>query len=212
MNEDKYNFTNNWFESVAREVWDSLIPQIKPSKILEIGSYEGASTCYLIDKITSERNIELHCIDTWEGGEEHKKGGNAEVDMSKVESRFQRNTKLAIDKAENSVQLTVHKESSDTALSKLISQGRKRYFDFIYVDGSHQASDVLCDAVLSFKLLKINGVIAFDDYLWQENFSNGNDLVHYPKPAIDAFTNIFWKKIKIIRAPLYQLYIHKIMD
>ena len=152
MNEDKYNFTNNWFESVAREVWDSLIPQIKPSKILEIGSYEGASTCYLIDKITSERNIELHCIDTWEGGEEHKKGGNAEVDMFKVESRFQRNTNLAIDKAENSVQLTVHKESSDTALSKLISQGRKRYFDFIYVDGSHQASDVLCDAVLSFKL------------------------------------------------------------
>jgi len=212
MNDNKYNFTNNWFESVAREVWDTLIPQIKPTKILEIGSYEGASTCYLIDKTASETKIELHCIDTWEGGEEHKKGGDAEINMSEVEYRFHRNTKLAIDGAENSVQLTVHKEFSDIALSKLISEGKQGYFDFIYIDGSHQAPDVLCDAILSFKLLKINGVIAFDDYLWHADLPNGNDILQCPKPAIDAFTNIFWKKIKIIRAPLYQLYIHKIID
>ena len=38
--------------------------------------------------------------------------------------------------------------------------------DFIYVDGSHQAHDVLCDAILSFKLLRVGGIVCFDDYLW----------------------------------------------
>jgi hypothetical protein len=46
-----FEFTNSWFESSARSTWDQLIPQLKPKRILEIGSYEGASTCYLIDKL-----------------------------------------------------------------------------------------------------------------------------------------------------------------
>jgi hypothetical protein len=36
-----YEFTNNWFENTAKGVWDSLIPQINPHRILEVGSYEG---------------------------------------------------------------------------------------------------------------------------------------------------------------------------
>ena len=86
------------------------------------------------------------------------------------------------------------------------------YFDFIYVDGSHQAPDVLFDAVMSFKLLRKNGVIAFDDYLWFENLPHGKDLNRCPKPAIDAFTSIFYNKVNIIQAPLKQLYVIKISD
>ncbi len=69
-------------------MWDSLIPQINPTRILEIGSYEGASTCYLIEKLATSKQIELHCVDTWEGGIEHKKGGGSEVNMSDVEKRL----------------------------------------------------------------------------------------------------------------------------
>ncbi|MCE2870849.1 MAG: class I SAM-dependent methyltransferase [Oxalobacteraceae bacterium] len=211
MNELSYDFTNTWFES-AKPVWDSLIPQINPTRILEIGSYEGASTCYLIEKLGISKNIELHCIDTWEGGVEHKIGGSAHTDMSIVEKRFNNNASLAISKVNNNVQLFIHKSFSVLALSKLIAEGKKGYFDFIYVDGSHQAPDVLCDALLSFELLKNNGVIAFDDYLWQEVLPNGTDPIRCPKPAIDAFSNIYCRKIKIISAPLYQLYVQKISD
>jgi hypothetical protein len=42
---DQYVFSNNWFDALARPVWDQLIPQIKPRRILEVGSYEGQSTC-----------------------------------------------------------------------------------------------------------------------------------------------------------------------
>jgi hypothetical protein len=146
-----YQYTNDWFVRVAKGVWDFLIPQISPVRILEIGSYEGASTCYLIEKLATLKEIELHCVDTWEGGVEHK---NDQVNMSDVEKRFHHNTKIAIGKSSKHVSLVVHKGLSELALSRLIAQGKQGYFDFIYIDGSHQAPDVLCDAVLSFRLLK----------------------------------------------------------
>jgi predicted O-methyltransferase YrrM len=204
-----YYFSNNWFDSMAKSVWDQLIPSINPSRILEIGSYEGASACYLIDLLASSKSIELHCVDTWEGGIEHKEGG---MDMRAVEATFNRNIQLAINNAKHPVNLVLHKGTSDEMLARLVSENKKSFFDFIYIDGSHQASDVLCDAVLAFKLLKIGGVIAFDDYIWAENLSYGKDPLRCPKPAIDAFVNINIRKLDIIEAPLYQLYVKKLSD
>lgn len=204
--EQQYRFTNDWF-GAALPIWTNLIPKINPKKILEIGSYEGASTCFLINTLAQKNPIELHCVDTWEGGVEHK-----DTDMGSVEDRFKHNTKVAIGGVANKVELVIHKGYSDFELSKLIASEKRLYFDFIYIDGSHQAPDVICDAVLSFRLLKIGGVIAFDDYLWAENLPYGIDLARCPKPAIDAFTNIYCRKIRIIQAPLYQLYIQKVSD
>ena len=129
--------------------------------------------------------------------------------MESVEDRFKHNTNTAIESVAHKVELVIHKGFSDYELSKLIASDKSQYFDFIYVDGSHQAPDVMCDAILSFKLLRVGGVIAFDDYLWAENLPYGIDPVRCPKPAIDAFTNIFCRKIRIFKAPLYQLYIQK---
>jgi predicted O-methyltransferase YrrM len=205
-----YQYTNNWFESAAMGTWDLLIPKINPSRILEVGSYEGRSACYLIEKLGFDRSIEIHCVDTWEGGVEHKE--TLQVDMSAVEKRFHHNTNIALGKVSGSVNLITHKGRSDVELSKLLAGGKQGYFDFIYIDGSHQAPDVLFDALLAFRLLKISGVIAFDDYLWQESLPYGTDLVRCPKPAIDSFTNIYCRKLRVIPAPLYQLYVQKISE
>lgn len=201
--------TNNWFDVTARTNWDLLIPQIKPKRVLEIGSYEGASTCYLIDKLSVEHEVEIHCVDTWEGALEHKAGGSFATDMKLVENRFKNNIRVASQNAKNKIECVIHKESSDVCLPKLISEGKMNYFDFIYIDGSHQASDVLFDAVLSFKLLKIGGVIAFDDYKYAGEMPYGKDLLCCPKPAIDAFVNLNFRKLNIIFAPLSQFYIQK---
>ena len=66
---------------------------------------------------------------------------------------------------------------------------------------------------MAFKLLRKNGIIAFDDYLWFErSLPHGKDLNRCPKPAIDAFTSIFFNKVNIIQAPLNQLYVTKTSD
>ncbi len=206
-----YQFTNSWFDP-HKHVWDQLFDQFKPTKILEIGSFEGASTCYIIEKLGETSAIEVQCIDTWTGGVEHQKGGHAEADMKAVEERFVSNTSHAISKSRNRIDLTTHKMDSCKALAKLLADHKSGHFDFIYIDGSHQAPDVLSDAVLSYQLLRKNGIMVFDDYLWQENFGAPVDPIRCPKIAIDAFSNIYCRKIKILHAPLNQLYIQKIAD
>ena len=60
-------------------------------------------------------------------------------------------------------------------------------FDFIYIDGSHMRVDVLLDAVLAWQLLKPGGIMALDDYEWNEYRDN---MVCHPKvsPLHSAFT------------------------
>ena len=205
--ENIFEYTNDWFEVGTKPHWDKLIPKILPTRVLEIGSYEGAATCYLIDKIASEKDLEIHCIDTWDGGIEHR---IREYDMSAVENRFIKNTQLAIEKAENNVSLNVHKGFSDKMLSKLFSNGKENYFDFIFVDGSHDATDVLLDATLSYRLCKLYGYIGFDDYLWFERSPVGNDLNRSPKLAIDAFTSIYCRKIRYLKSSIEQIYVQKL--
>ncbi|CAB3774322.1 class I SAM-dependent methyltransferase [Paraburkholderia humisilvae] len=202
-------FSVSWFDDVARPVWDQLIPQINPSRLLEVGSYEGASACYLIQALGVSKSIELYCVDTWEGGVEHQQAG---IPMSDIEVRFDQNVREVCARVPLPVEVVKCKGCSDRVLAQLLVEGKQGYFDFIYIDGSHQAPDVLCDAVLGFRLLKIGGVIVFDDYLWREHAVPESDPLRCPKPAIDAFTNLYFRKLDIFRAPLYQLYARKLTD
>jgi len=206
--ESDYMFTNNWFD-MNKETWSQLFLQLNPTRILEVGSYEGKSTAFIIESL-ADKHIEIHCIDSWEGGIEHKPGGSAETNMSEVEARFTHNMERAINKSSRTVKLELHKGFSNKELPKLVASGMQEYFDFIYIDGSHQAPDVLLDAILGFELLAIGGVMAFDDYTWSETLPGGLDPIRCPKISIDAFTNIYCRKLSIINAPLYQVYIKKI--
>ncbi|MDX1374723.1 MAG: class I SAM-dependent methyltransferase [Burkholderiales bacterium] len=208
----EYWFSNEWFELTARKSWDRLIPQIRPTKVLEVGSYEGASACYLINSIAQHSALEIHCIDSWEGGAEHQPDGAAASDMKAVEGRFTYNVQLAIDAVPNPVELVVHKESSDMALARLLAAGKRNYFDFVYIDGSHQAPDVLADAVLAFRLLRVGGLLAFDDYLWAEKLPYGKDPLRCPKPAIDAFVNLNFRRLNVVPASPQQVYVTKVAD
>lgn len=207
LEDGRQQFTNDWFLSVAKPNWDQLLPRLKPQKILEIGSYEGAFACYCIKTLSPlVDKLEIYCVDTWEDSMFGSKN------MSSVRQRFKINTAIEVKNAACPVKLVCYKEKSITALSKLIAQGMSRSFDSIYIDGSHEATDVIADAILAFELLRKGGIIAFDDYLWGGPVPQQRDLLSTPKIAIDTFTNIFFKKVAIASAPLYQIYATKIAD
>lgn len=203
MSED-YEFTNEWFKRHAG-VWSQILSRFPPSRVLEVGSYEGRSACFMIETCAAGRDIELHCVDTWAGGVEHDRNA-----MPLVEQRFERNIALARSRVAHKVDLHKHKALSSEALIRLLAEGRQGTFDLIYIDGSHQAPDVLSDAVLGFMLLKVGGIIIFDDYLWSMGRRGEQDFYQMPKPAIDAFVNINQRKLNVFEAPLYQLYAQKI--
>ena len=195
-----YVFAENYFEESRAVVWREIISRWKPVKVLEIGSFEGQATCFLIEKIGEYAEPVIHCIDTWQGGEEH-----SQIDMNSIEQNFLNNVQLANSKVGNKASVVIHKGLSEQHLVNLLANGEAAGFDLIYVDGSHQAPDVLFGLLMSYQLCKVGGIIICDDYLWRM----GGTLLHEPKVAIDAFTNIYRDKVSIIMAPLHQLYIYK---
>jgi predicted O-methyltransferase YrrM len=88
-----------------------------------------------------------------------------------------------------------HRETSQWTLAQFIAKtfGGNLY-DFIYIDGSHIAKDVLTDACMAWPLLKQGGLLVFDDYLWGES----RDILHRPRFAVDVFTNIFAESLDIV--------------
>ena len=108
------------------------------------------------------------------------------------------------------IKLRKMKSDSALALAQLLAEGGADTFDLAYIDASHQAPDVLADAILAFKLTRIGGVIVFDDYLWRMAGPGGNDALNQPKAGIDAFVNTYFKKLSVVtRPPLRQLYVAK---
>lgn len=207
-----FDFTEDWF-SRHIPIWDSIITRLKPGKILEIGSFEGRSACYLIEKCPGliDGDVSITCVDSWEGGREHQPGGMSEAVMTEVERRFDHNTGLALGRASRPVALSKVKQCSRDAMAGLIAAGSAESFDLIYIDGSHEAPDVLSDAVMAFSLLRVGGTLIFDDYVWADQTSEKRDPSHMPKPAIDAFVNIFHRKVVPYEwLPLWQLYVEKV--
>ena len=196
----EYKFTKDWFEW-APAVWEQLTPLL-PKKFdrsfLEIGSFEGRSMVWIAGNMMNPSDV-LHCIDTWEGGEEH-----SEEDMAAVEARFDHNRNLV--HLNHDVDVHKHKGTSTQHLAHWLVEDPKDHptFDFIYIDGSHVAKDVLTDACMAWPLLKQGGIMVFDDYMWGEP----RDILHRPKIAIDAFTNIFGETAEIIHVG-YQLVVRK---
>lgn len=201
--QQQYQFSVDWFTKYI-PIWNPLLDELKPRKILEIGCYEGRSTCHLIERCSKHDAIELVCIDTWEGGFEHRKDL-----MHAVEQRFDHNIQLAIGQSPNTIQIRKVKKPSLTALAELISS-EESLFDLIYIDGSHLAVDVLTDAVLAFQTLRPGGLLIFDDYLWSADPKGQEDVLKCPKEGIDNFVNLFRKQITVLSGlPLEQLYVKK---
>ncbi len=185
-------FTKKYFEeymSIWHEIffnrygWDPN----DPKSALEIGSFEGYSSCWIMANLLKHEDSCLICIDTFEGGMEHK--DDKTFDVNQLKERFYKN----ISETNRMESIRVMEEYSDIALLKLIQEDQKKV-DFIYIDGSHMAVDVLTDLILSFRLLKIGGLCICDDHYWSPN-PNDFELDKSPKMAIDAFSSIYSKKI-----------------
>jgi len=197
----QYEFTADWFSDTI-DNWKAILSRRGPiDRVLEIGSYEGRSTVWIIENLLTGRPTSLVAIDEWHGGQEaHQK------DMVAIEARFDRNVQLASER-HPTVNITKRKGRSVVELAALLASDEYRgSFDLIYIDGSHYAHDVLSDLVLSFGLCKVGGLLFCDDYLWSQT----RGLTETPKLAIDSFVNCFHQKVRVVvGSPLYQLYLYK---
>ena len=178
----RYLLNNSWFEGV-RAGWDRETFALRGSslQVLEIGSFEGASASWFLDELMGHPAARLTAIDTFAGSMEHKSAGDIDYGLAKLEERFLANVAAT----GRLGQVRVIKGASHDVLPQLRQAGE--VFDFVYIDGSHVAADVLTDATDVWPLVKVGGTIVFDDYEWyayKQPFYN-------PHIAIDAFIDCF---------------------
>jgi predicted O-methyltransferase YrrM len=192
--------SSDWFTGhIPRwlSVFDEYSLPSKPKlEAFEIGSWEGLSGYFILESLP---NAVLTCVDSWEGADEHKSGyaATAQV-LSNIESAFDAN--LAPFKA----RLTKYR---GTSFSFFNDNHRKREFDLIYVDGSHHSDDVVVDAIKCFEMLKVGGLMIFDDYLWKWY----PRAIDNPAAAIHAFLRLKRGSYRIVRV-YAQLIIEKTKD
>lgn len=181
-------FTSSWFAG-HRVSWDKVFDELSPKMILEVGSYEGQSTAYMASRSCSVgiTATKITCIDTWEGGREH--GG---IDMNEIEKNYDWNMNALSDFYKDKLQIRKIKGSSHDAIINLLAAGEGGIYDFAYIDGSHDASDVLFDALLAFKALRVGGIMCFDDFLWHAGDFNP---LKTPRQGIESFVSCFRDKI-----------------
>ena len=184
-------FTVDWF-SRRSGFFTETLGKNKLTRCLEIGCFEGRSAVWMVQNLLNAEG-HLYCLDTWKGG---PKG----TDMVAVENRFLNNTKPF------SSQITVLKGTSFEGLVGLLAKEQET-FDFIYIDGSHTAWDVLADCVLAWRLLKVGGIMAMDDYMW------GKDTLgdRSPFPAVNAFLETHGRFLNVLHKD-YQVWVKKKND
>ena len=189
-------FTYTWFDTTGKTNFETFLAKFKGQanlKFLEIGCFEGRATCWLLENILTAPSSKIHAIDTFEGSIEHS---DEKLDLHSLEDVFRGNIEPFKDK------VIVWKGYSQDILRKFEPNTR---FDFIYVDGSHQAPDVLEDAVLAFRLLSKDGIMIFDDYKWAKY----DDRHMNPGMGIDAFISTFGNQLEVLLRE-YQVIIRKI--
>ncbi len=164
---------DNW------KVWLNKFKDMPDLQFLEIGSYEGRSARWLLENILTHPASRIYCIDVFDRFTEV---------MTEVKERFNHNIKPYQDK------VTVFMRFSQEALRADPNLFCPDFFDFIYIDGCHEAYAVLEDAVLSFRVLKPGGLLVFDDYML-ETFG---DPKRNPKLAIDAWLACFEGQYELI--------------
>jgi predicted O-methyltransferase YrrM len=192
--------SNDWFTwhiPYWLSVFDEYsLPSRARLEACEIGSWEGLSSYFILKSLP---NAALICVDSWEGADEHKSGYAAtEQVLSNIESSFDANL------APFESRLTKYR---GTSFSFFNENRRKSEFDLIYVDGSHHCDDVVVDAVKCFQMLKVGGLMIFDDYLWRW-YPRAMDN---PAAAIHAFLRLKKGSCKIVRV-YEQLIIEKTRD
>ena len=196
-----YQFSQDWF-SHNLLIWEQFLQPLKglpDLRILEIGSWEGRSTCWLLEKIATDPTARITCVDTFEGSVEHEAMIDQTV-LETIEQRFDWN----IEKTGTPEKVRKVVGTSQTVLRSLIPN----IYQMAYIDGSHIASDVLEDALLTWRLVRMGGLIIFDDYGFEFAPEIAEDP---PKVAIDVFLKLFKKKIKLLHQS-YQVILEKVAE
>lgn len=175
------SFSADWFTPHI-PLWERVLAPFKGKPnihFLEVGSFKGRSACWLLSTILTHPSSTLTCIDFFKCWHISPSVGGCPPTVIDTSSVF--DTNIAAIGATSRVRKLIGNSHIILRSFPLFA------FDCIYIDASHEPRDVLRDAVLSWDLLKEQGLLIFDDY----ELDDLRIPDQRPKTAIDAFLSAF---------------------
>jgi len=154
---------------------------------VEIGSFLGASSCFICNAISD--NSKLYCIDTW---------GNHAMKYCEEDNENERDTyeefKVNTQKYRDKI-IEIRKWSTE-AIDDL--RQMEVSIDFLFIDGDHNYEAVNKDWELYSSMLDINSIVAFHDTGWADGVNKViSESVNHRAKKVAELPNIqFFKIIK----------------
>ena len=193
--EDGYKFDAKfdwWTEDhlknyeTIRDYFDKAKPEVG-LRCMEIGVFEGRSMIWFV------RNMLRSRVGSWYAA--------VEPDPAPF---FDHNVRKLV-KDYPDVSLYHYKEYAEFFVPETlgdIERSRGPDYDFIYIDGDHNAQGVLRDMVMTWELLHVGGVMLVDDYEMEAtdpwHYISHKEFLEYPRAnfqhpraAVDAFLSIY---------------------
>lgn len=140
-------YSTDWFDrNIANwRHWLASLAGRPGLRVLEIGSFEGRSTVWLLENVATAPDSLIDCVDLFQPCQRH----------GDYPARFIANTAPWRDR------VRMYVGPSYQMLKRLDGP-----YDMVYVDGWHSAFGALVDGAMAWPMLKVGGVMIFDDYLW----------------------------------------------
>lgn len=176
-----YSFSTDYV-SYVEPYWLEYLGTLRGREnlqFLEIGSFEGRSAIWFLEHLLTHPTSSITCVD------------------KKFRDVFDIN--IGLTGVGNKVTKLVGR--SQAILPTLPMHA----YDLIYIDGSHIAADVLADGCASWRLVKPNGLLIFDDYRWALH----KPPSERPKLGVDHFLDEFQTQLRIIHKG-YQVIVQKL--
>ena len=179
--------TNDYFSSHSYNFYKLMNKIHKNFSYLEIGSFEGNSTIFVANNFPQSK---ITCIDPWIKTEEYSNILN----FKDLEKNFDEN----ISEFKNIIKI---KKTSD-----LFFKDNKERYDVIYVDGYHYGPQVLRDVKSSWNILKKDGYLICDDYIW-DYYKKKEETPCY---AINTFLKEITREYSVMKVSNSQIFIRKL--
>ena len=168
--DDQYTFNQTWFDALLNtdmvlctrdEAKDIRLNPIEKRQIVEIGVYEGASSCFWSDFYLSHPESRLISIDPFTGSSEHHEKPENYPELAQIELTARGN----IAKSDNASKIEIIKGLSWDVFPELNRRnGGEPWIDVLYIDGAHDPASVARDTTLYVPMVKSGGVVIFDDF------------------------------------------------
>lgn len=145
-----FKFTNFWFHHDIKNNLGNFLDSSNKIDILEIGCYEGLSTCFFLENFCLHPKSTITCVDPF----------NINDRTTPLTDNTKTNFYHNISLCDNREKVKVY----ETYSNNFFTENKKEY-DFIYIDGSHELNDIIYDMNESDKCLRMGGIMWLDDYL-----------------------------------------------